>query len=99
MTTCNIQVIDMPINNYSIILGRYWKALTSGYISLDATHMSLPQNGKNIIFLQEGRISPYIERVSELHVNYIDEDINVYTIFLEEDNYSITQLPDSKYGM
>ena len=23
-TTCNIQVIDMPISNYSIILGRDW---------------------------------------------------------------------------
>jgi hypothetical protein len=29
-TTCNIQVIDMPFNNYSIILGRDWKALNGG---------------------------------------------------------------------
>jgi hypothetical protein len=27
-TTLNIQVIDIPVRNYSIILGRYWKALT-----------------------------------------------------------------------
>ena len=33
-TTLNIQVIDMPIRNYSIILGRDWQALTSGYLSL-----------------------------------------------------------------
>jgi hypothetical protein len=53
-TTCNIQVIDMPVSNYSIILGRDWKALTGGYISLDGSHMSLPKNGKNIIVLREG---------------------------------------------
>jgi hypothetical protein len=27
-TTLNIQVIDMPVRNYSIILGRYWQDLT-----------------------------------------------------------------------
>jgi hypothetical protein len=43
--------------------------------------MSLPKNGKNIIVLQEGRISPYIERVPQPHVNYIEEDISVYSIF------------------
>jgi hypothetical protein len=47
--TLNIQVIDMPVSNYSIILGRHWKALTGGYLSLDTTHLSIPQNGKNII--------------------------------------------------
>jgi hypothetical protein len=57
-TTLNIQVIDMHVSNYSIILGRYWKALTGGYLSLDGTHLSISQNGKNIIFLREGRISP-----------------------------------------
>jgi hypothetical protein len=48
-TTLSIQVIDMPVRNYSIILGRDWKALTGGYLSLDRTHLSIPQNGKNII--------------------------------------------------
>jgi hypothetical protein len=41
-TTLNIQVIDMPVSNYSIILGRYWQALTGGYLSLDETHLSVP---------------------------------------------------------
>jgi hypothetical protein len=41
-TTLNIQVIDMPISNYSIILGRDWKSLTCGYPSLDETHLSVP---------------------------------------------------------
>ena len=41
-TTLNIQVIDMPVTNYSIILGRDWQALTSGYLSLDGTHLSIP---------------------------------------------------------
>jgi hypothetical protein len=34
-TTLNIQVIDMPVSNYSIILGRDWKDLMGGYLSLD----------------------------------------------------------------
>jgi hypothetical protein len=50
----NIQVIDILISNYSIILGRDWKALTGGYSSLDGTHMSIAKNGKNIIVLREG---------------------------------------------
>jgi hypothetical protein len=29
-TTLGIQVIDMPVRNYSIILGRDWQALTGG---------------------------------------------------------------------
>jgi hypothetical protein len=41
-TTLNIQVIDMPIRNYSIILGRDWKALIGGYLSLDGTHLYVP---------------------------------------------------------
>jgi hypothetical protein len=85
-TTLSIQVIDIPVRNYSIILGRDWKALTGGYLSLDRTHLSIPSNGKNIIVLREGRISPYIESVPQSSVNYIEEDIGVYSIFAEEDN-------------
>jgi hypothetical protein len=51
-TTLNIQVIDMPVSNYSIILGRYWQALTGGYPSLDGRNLYVPQNGKNIIVLR-----------------------------------------------
>ena len=79
----NIQVIDMPVRNYSIILGRDWQALTGGYLSLDETHLSIPRNGKNIIVLREGIISPYIESVPESSVNYIEEDLGVYSIFVE----------------
>jgi hypothetical protein len=39
--TLNIQVIDMPVSNYSIILGKDWQALTCGYLSLDETHLSV----------------------------------------------------------
>jgi hypothetical protein len=85
-TTLNIQVIDIPVSNYSIILGRDWKSLTGGYLSLDETHLSIPLNGKNIIVLREGRISPYIENVPQSSVNYIEEDLGVYSIFTEEDN-------------
>ena len=76
----------MPVSNYSIILGRDWKSLTGGYLSLKETHLSLPRNGKNIIVLREGRISPYIESVSQSSVNYIEEYLGVYSIFVEEDN-------------
>jgi hypothetical protein len=41
-TTLSIQVIDMLVSNYSIILGRDWKALTGGYLSLDETHLFVP---------------------------------------------------------
>jgi hypothetical protein len=75
----------MPVSNYSIILGRDWKALMGGYLSLDEIHLSIPQNGKNIIVLREGRISPYIESVPQPNVNYIEEDLGVYSIFVEED--------------
>jgi hypothetical protein len=64
-TTLTIQVIDMSVNNYSIILGRDWQDLTGGYLSLDGTHLSVPRNGKKIIVLREGRISPYIESVPQ----------------------------------
>jgi hypothetical protein len=83
-TTLNIQVIDMPVRNYSIILGRDWKALKVGYLSLNGIHLSIPQNGKNIIVLREGRISPDIESVTQSSVNYIKEDLGVYYIFTEE---------------
>jgi hypothetical protein len=91
-TTLSIQLIDMPVNNYSIILGRYWKSLIGGYLSLDGTNLSIPRNGKNIIVLREGRISPYIENVPQPNVNYIEEDLGVYSIFDEEDNIPLEQI-------
>jgi hypothetical protein len=91
-TTLNIQVIDMSVRNYSIILGRDWKALMGGYLSLDGTHLSIPRNEKNIIVLREGRISPYIESVPQPNVNYIEEDLGVYSIFAEEDNIPMEQI-------
>jgi hypothetical protein len=91
-TTLSIQVIDMLVRNYSIILGRDWKALMGGYLSLDGTHLSIPWNGKNIIVLREGRISPYIESVPKPNVNYIEEDLGVYSIFVEEDNIPLKQI-------
>jgi ribonuclease HI len=91
-TTLNIQVIVMPVRNYSIILGRDWKALKFGYLSLDETHLSVPRNGKNIIILREGRISPYIESVPQSSVNYIEEGLGVYSIFVEEDNIPLEQI-------
>jgi hypothetical protein len=81
----------MPVKNYSIILGRDWKYLTGGYLSLDGTHLSIPQNGNNIIVLREGRISPYIESAPQSSVNYIEEEIGVYSMFAEEDNIPLEE--------
>jgi hypothetical protein len=75
--TLNIQVSDMHVNNYSIILGRDWQALTGGYLSLDGTHLFVLRNRKNLIVLREGRISPYIESVPQPNVNYLEEDLGV----------------------
>jgi hypothetical protein len=72
------------VSNYSIILGRDWQALTGGYISLDGTHLSVPRNGKNIIVLREGIISPFIESVPQPNVNYLEEYLGVYYIFVNE---------------
>jgi hypothetical protein len=60
------------------------QALTGGYLSLDGTHLSIPRNGKNIIVLREGIISPYIEDVPQPNVNYLKEDLGVYSIFDDE---------------
>jgi hypothetical protein len=91
----------MPVRNYSIILGRYWQALTGGYLSLDGIHLFIPLNGKNIIVLREGRISPYIQNVLQSNVNYIEEDIGVYSIFAEEDDIpmEIIDLEDELWCM
>jgi hypothetical protein len=83
-TTLSIQVIDMSVSNYSIILGRDWKDLTGGYISLDGTLFFIPWNEKNIIVLREERISPYIESVPQPNVNYLEEYLGVYSIFSYE---------------
>jgi hypothetical protein len=90
--TLNIQVIDILVSNYSIILGRDQQDLMGGYLSLDGTHLFIPQNGKNIIVLREGRISPYIESVPQPNVNYIEEDLGVYSIFYNEDNTPLEQI-------
>jgi ribonuclease HI len=69
-----------------------------GYLSLDGTHLSIPQNGKNIIVLREGRISIYIESIPQPNVNYIEEDLGVYSIFVDEDNTTLEQI-DIEDGM
>jgi ribonuclease HI len=82
----------MHVRNYSIILGRDWKPLIDGYLSLDITHLFIPHNGKNIIVLREGRISPYKESVPQSSVNYIEEDLGVYSIFDEEDTIPLEKI-------
>jgi hypothetical protein len=34
-------------------------------------------------------MSPYIENVPQSSINYIEEDIGVYSIFVEEDNINL----------
>lgn len=47
--------------------------------------MILPKNGKNIIIYREGLIMTYIENIPEPHVNYVEEDIGVYSLFTEDE--------------
>jgi ribonuclease HI len=85
-TTLNIHVIDIFVSNYSIILGRDWKSLIGGYLSLDGSHLSIPKDGMNAIFLGEDHISPYIEKFPQINVNYVEEILGVYSILTEEDD-------------
>jgi len=73
--------------------------LNGGYLSLDGSHLSIPKNGKKIIVLWEGWISPCIEKVPQPNVNYIEEDMGVYSIFVDEDDASLEQPYDYEYGM
>jgi ribonuclease HI len=61
--------------------------------------MSLPKNGNNIIVPREGQISPYIESLPQPHVNYVEEDLSVYSIFLEEYNAFILPSSEHEDGM
>jgi hypothetical protein len=92
-TTLNIQAFDVPVNNYSIILGRDLQYLKGGYLSLDGSHLSIPKDGINFIFLREDPISPYIEKSPQLNVNYVEEILGVYSIFTEEDD-----IPREQFG-
>jgi hypothetical protein len=67
----------------------------------DRTRLFVPQNERNIIVLREGRISPYIESVPQPNVNYIEEDLGVYSIFVEEDKIPMEQidLDDGMWNM
>ena len=53
----------------------------------------------NIIFLREGCISPYIESLPQPHVNYIEEDLGVYSIFLKEDDDYVLASSEPEDGM
>jgi ribonuclease HI len=88
----------MSVSNYSIILGRDLKTLTCGYLSLDGTHLSILQNGNNIIVLREGRISPYIESIPQPNVNYLEDDLGVYSIFADKGDTTLEQI-DLEYDM
>jgi hypothetical protein len=56
----------------------------SGYIFLDGTHLSIPRNGKNIIVLREVIISPSIKSIPQPNINYLEENLGVYSIFVDE---------------
>ena len=64
-TTCNIQVLEISVNNYSIILGIYWNKLKGVYYSMGGIHVIIPRGTKNIILYREYRIVPYIENAPQ----------------------------------
>jgi hypothetical protein len=91
-TMCNIQVMDMGVRNYSIILGRDWQALTGGYYSMDGTHIIILRGPKNIIIYREECIVPYIQNLPQPLVNFIESDLGIYSIFLEDEVEKINLL-------
>lgn len=52
--------------------------------------MTLPKDGKNIIFLMEGGIFPYIENFLQPHVNYIKQDLEVYSLIIEQESLPLS---------
>lgn len=83
--TCNIQIIDMVVRNYSIIPRRDWKSLIDGYYSMDGTHIIVPKGPKNIIVYKEEIIVPYIENLPQPSVNFTKDDLGIYSIFVKEE--------------
>jgi len=73
--------------------------LIGGYIYLDESHMSLPENGNNMNVIKEGWILSYTKSHPESHINYIEEDLGLYSIFLEEDCDSILPSLENEDGM
>lgn len=61
-TTCNFLLADMEVRNFSMILGREWKYLNGGYLTLDGSHITISHNCKSIIIPREPRTMPYIEK-------------------------------------
>lgn len=51
-TTCNFLIADMEVGNFSMILGHKWQYLTSGYLSLNRSHITISDNCINIIIPQ-----------------------------------------------
>ena len=93
-TTYNLQVMDMNVSNYSIILGRDWQALTGGYYSMDGSHIIVPKGPKNIIIYQEERIVPYVENPPWSEINFVEIDLGVYSIFDETEEQSVNKSSD-----
>lgn len=84
--TCNIQVVNIGVSNYSIILGRDWQSRTGGYYSMDGTHIIISYGPKNIIVYCKDRIVPYIKNLPEPLVNHVEDDLEIYSIFTEEES-------------
>lgn len=72
LSICQSQIID----SYSVQIG---------YLSLGGIDITIPKNSKNIIILKEGRISPIIKGLPQPHINYIEQEMGLYSLFTQED--------------
>ena len=66
-----------------------------GYYSMDGTHIIIPMGPKSIIVYREERIVPYIENLLNPFVNFIEDDLGIYSIFAEEETKEINNESNS----
>lgn len=55
--------------------------------------MTIPENAKNIIVYREGWITPFVKGIPKPNVNYVEEEMGVYSLFIDEDVPSSCELP------
>jgi len=52
---------------------------------MDGIHIIILKGPKNIIIYCEEHIVPYIENIPQLSVNFIESNLGIYSIFLEDE--------------
>lgn len=55
--------------------------------------MTILENAKNIIVYREGWITPFVKGIPKPNVNYAEEEMGVYSLFIDEDVPSSCEPP------